>query len=212
MREGRDIFEQIQILDKDGEVVPDPWRRVELWSLDARRLTLWIHPGRIKQGVNLREDFGPVLFPDQHYRLVLRSTVQNTHGTALKHDFEKPFRTSPEDHDRPLPRNWRLSNPEIGSREPLEVTFNEPLDRAQLERFLKVESAGKQLTGTISVASNERVWLFTPAANWPAEPCRLNVSGELEDLAGNTPLRAFDTDLQQPALAAPQLILPIETH
>nr|MBC8291339.1 hypothetical protein [Planctomycetota bacterium] len=63
MREGRAVFEQIRIIGPDGKIVPDPWRRTELWNEDATRLTMWVHPGRIKQGVNLRDEFGPVLKP-----------------------------------------------------------------------------------------------------------------------------------------------------
>ena len=210
MREGRDIFERIQILDEAGEVVSDPWRRVELWSLDARRLTLWIHPGRIKQGVNLREEFGPVLLPEHQYRLVIRSSVQNAQSVALGTDFEKHFRTSVDDHDRPLPQDWSLTSPTPGTREPLIVTFNESLDRALLDRFLRVESGDRQLTGMITVKPGEQVWSFTPTAPWPAQKCHLTVNGGLEDLAGNTPQRVFDTDLQKQPLSPPRLSLPIE--
>ena len=45
MREGRVIFERIKLLDENDCEVRDPWRRTELWTPDAKRLTLWIHPG-----------------------------------------------------------------------------------------------------------------------------------------------------------------------
>ena len=44
--------------DDDG-----PFRETELWSEDGRRLTLWLHPGRQKTGVNLNTEIGPVLDP-----------------------------------------------------------------------------------------------------------------------------------------------------
>src|SRR5262249_6927483 len=71
MRETRDICNHFHLSGRDGEPVPDPWRRTELWSADGKRLTLWIHPGRIKQGVNLREEFEPVLSPGREYTLVI---------------------------------------------------------------------------------------------------------------------------------------------
>ncbi len=61
MRETRSIFDQVQIIDPDGKTVHNPWRRQELWSNNASLLTLWIHPGRIKTGVNLREEEGFVI-------------------------------------------------------------------------------------------------------------------------------------------------------
>src|SRR5262249_43304176 len=48
MREGPAIFDRIHLLDADDRPVPEPWRLTELWSDDCRRLTLCIHPGRIK--------------------------------------------------------------------------------------------------------------------------------------------------------------------
>src|SRR5262249_33143360 len=71
MRESRAIFDQIHILDEKGRAVSDPWRRTELWSADSKRLTLWIHPGRIKRGVGPRETEGPVLTPGRKYTLVI---------------------------------------------------------------------------------------------------------------------------------------------
>ena len=49
--EGREIFEQVSLVDDRGVAVDEPWRPTELWTADARRLTLWIHPGRVKHGV-----------------------------------------------------------------------------------------------------------------------------------------------------------------
>ena len=65
----------LEILDEQGTLVEDPWRRTELWTADARRLSLWIHPGRIKNGVNLREELGPVLEPNKTYKLIIRAEV-----------------------------------------------------------------------------------------------------------------------------------------
>jgi hypothetical protein len=59
----------------DGKDIPDPWRRTELWNEDATRLTLWIHPGRVKEGVNLREEFGAVLDPERKTYYLYGSSV-----------------------------------------------------------------------------------------------------------------------------------------
>ena len=60
MRETDAIFDHIRIIDDQGNVIEDPWRRAPLWSNDGTRLTLLIHPGRIKTGVNLNLDLGPL--------------------------------------------------------------------------------------------------------------------------------------------------------
>jgi hypothetical protein len=206
MREGREIFEQIQIVSEDGEVVPDPWRRVELWSTDAKRLTLWIHPGRIKRGVNLREEFGPVLRPNQKYRLVIPKRVLGANGMKLEAEFSKAFETTAEDHTRPLPKHWQIDAPSVGTREPLQIRFGKSLDRAQLLRMITVvASDGRTIRGSISIGSGESTWNFRPSENWMNNRHQLIVDGRLEDAAGNTPLRPFDNDLGSRTLVAPRL-------
>ncbi|MFP6904408.1 MAG: hypothetical protein VCG02_04255 [Verrucomicrobiota bacterium] len=209
MREGREIFDHIEIRDETGKTINDAWRRTELWSPDARRLTLWIHPGRIKQGVNLREDFGPVLKPHQHYQLVVHTRVRDAAGTALAENYVKRFQTRAEDHSRPLPARWQLSHPVAKSRDALRITFDKPLDRAQLDRFLTVHGKNGPIPGTLQVNPGEEACAFTPDAPWPEGPCQLRVDGRLEDLAGNTPLRVFDTDLEKAKIEPPVLTFPI---
>jgi hypothetical protein len=70
MREGV-FLEHCRLLDATGKPVLEPFRETELWSEDHRRLTLWLHPGRQKTGVNLNDEFGPVLQPNQSYTLVI---------------------------------------------------------------------------------------------------------------------------------------------
>src|SRR5689334_1054660 len=51
MRQGV-FMDYCKLLDDHGRMVPEPFRETELWSEDGRRLTLWLHPGRQKTGVN----------------------------------------------------------------------------------------------------------------------------------------------------------------
>ena len=68
MREGV-FLDYCALLDEHGQPVLEPFRETELWSDDRRRLTLWLHPGRQKAGVNLNVEFGPVLEPGRRYTL-----------------------------------------------------------------------------------------------------------------------------------------------
>src|SRR5438552_15354178 len=148
MREGEAIFERIQILDEHGTLVEDPWRRTELWTADAKRLSLWIHPGRIKTGVNLREELGPVLEPNKSYTVVIRGEVEDADGQPLGKDVVKKFRTAAVDDRRPLPQDWKLTPPRAGTREALRLDFGEPLDHALMQRCIDVrDAAGKELPG-----------------------------------------------------------------
>lgn len=209
MREGEAIFDRIEILDARGKPIDDPWRRTELWTPDAKRFSLWIHPGRIKMGVNLREEFGPVLEPGKTYSLVIKGQVEDADGQPLGNDVVKKFRTTEADSRRPLPQDWRLTPPPAGTREPLRLEFGEPLDHALMQRCLDVrDAAGGEVAGTVRVGDKEASWLFEAEKPWQAAEYSVRVDELLEDLAGNTPGRVFDTDLDKPAGPRPKLSLP----
>jgi hypothetical protein len=208
MRESKVIFDQLSVLDDQGKPINDPWRRTDLWSADGRRLTLLVHPGRIKRGVGPREEEGPVFLPERKYTLVIGAEVADTRGQPLGKEFRRTFRTVAEKRSRPLPELWSLRPPPPGTRQPLKVGFPDPLDRALLDRHLIVQDkSGKPVAGRIEVGREERSWEFHPAAPWKDEEHTLKVDGELEDLGGNTPVRLFDVDLRDPVPPAPKLLL-----
>jgi len=196
MRNGRAIFDRIRLLDAKGKEIPDPWRRTELWSTDDRRFTLWIHPGRVKQGVNLREEIGPVLEPDRKYSLVIEPSVQDDAGQPLAKAYRKDFRTTAADRSPLKPRDWSVSSPKAGTRDRVTIELGEPLDHALLMRCLEIRDAWDTVVaGKWSTERDETRSVFHPDAKWSASEFELVVDGILEDLAGNTPVRVFDTDL-----------------
>ncbi|MGC3968470.1 MAG: hypothetical protein QM775_14165 [Pirellulales bacterium] len=116
MREGREVLERVKLLDSAGRELGAPWRDLELWNADATRLTLFVHPGRIKQGVNLREDFGPVLSPGRKYVLVVGTDLRDAAGQALAREFRYSFTTADELRSRVDVAAWSLNAPKSGSR------------------------------------------------------------------------------------------------
>lgn len=208
MREGKEVFDRIKLLDAGGKTIAEPWRRTELWSADNRRLTLWIHPGRIKQGVNLRDEEGPVLASSRRYTLLIGAELLDADGQPLSKEHCKTFRTGPEKQNRPLVEDWKLDVPAAGTQAELTVRFPDPLDRALVERMLRiVDAAGREVKGTITVGPEERSWSFRPALPWQSQDYVIHVDGELEDLAGNTPIKSFDVDLTKPLPKPGKLML-----
>jgi len=200
MREGRDIFSKIELLNETGTPLLGTWRRTELWNADATRLTLWIHPGRIKRGVNLRQHEGPVLVPGQRYTLRIPTTLLGADSQPLQRNHLKNFLVIAADSQRPDPASWKLSPPAVDTREPLRLSFQEPLDRALTLRCLRVrDSVGNSIKGTVTLSENETTWQFVPSDRWQRSSYQVSISRYLEDLAGNTPDRIFDTDLQSSA-------------
>jgi hypothetical protein len=206
MRGGEEIFDQIEILDAQGNAVHDPWLRDELWDENGQRLILYIHPGRIKWGVLLRMLFGPVLRPDREYTLVIRAAMRGADGQALGKDYRLKFRTTAEDRKRIAIADWTVKPVKAGSKQALVLEFNKVMDVNSLKRFITITDAKeKSVAGTMGVGKHERSWSFKPAAEWRAEEYTITVDRQMEDVAGNTPMRPFDVDLKAPALPPPRL-------
>ncbi len=197
MREGREVFDLIRIIDDRGMPVHAPWRRQELWSADATRLTLWIHPGRVKKGVNLREQLGPVLSPGRNYTLRISSELRAASGLKLGESYSHSFATRDEINERVDPREWKLRAPAQGTHDPLLIHVDRGLDPVLMARHLKMVGAeGRKIPVKITQGETSLVWALTPESNWEPGRYRLIAGEYLEDLAGNTPARVFDTDLE----------------
>ena len=78
------------------------------------------------------------------------------------------------------------------------MQFDEPLDHAQLPRFIKLYRDDKQIDAEVDTGRENRL-LLKPKTPWQNGDYQLRVHPRLEDLAGNTPERVFDRDLAAPA-------------
>jgi hypothetical protein len=205
---GEEIFNAIQLLDAEGQLIHDPWLPDELWDETGTLLTLYIHPGRIKWGVLLRELLGPVLEPERSYTLVIRGSLLDADGRRLGKDYTKKLKTSAEDRTRIELAHWNVTPPKMGRKEAVKLTFPKVLDHIGAEQFLKVVDAnGDPLAGKVEVARDGRSWTFQPAAPWESGDYKIVVDKRLEDVAGNTPVRAFDVDADAPVPAPQRLFL-----
>ena len=213
MRGGKEIFKQIVLVDDKGKVIADPWLLDEIWDEENHCLILYIHPGRIKWGVFLRELLGPVLFEKRQYSLVIRGELTDIEGNKIGKDVVKTFRTTPEDRARIDLSAWKLTAPKATTREPLTATLPRSIDHRGLRNFLTVtDDKGQRIEGALDIGKDEKTWTFTPKANWHASTYHLAIDGQLEDVAGNNPLRAFDFDLKAPKLATQKLRFDFEAR
>jgi hypothetical protein len=198
MRQGV-FLEHCRLLDDRGRAVSEPFRETELWSADGRRLTLWLHPGRQKTGVNLNVEFGPVLEPRRHYSLVISGQWPTDAGSPLGRDVVKRFRTGDRAAGQLDPASWKVEPPRKGTRDPLTVRFPSSLDHALLTRCLRIVTTNREdLSGKAHAGDEERAWHFTPEAPWSEGQYVLLADSVLEDLAGNSLARPFERDLEAP--------------
>jgi hypothetical protein len=211
MRGGKELFEHLAILDDKGKEVEEPWLVDEIWDEEHHCLILFIHPGRIKWGVELRDLMGPVLYEKRSYTLVVRGNWTDLEGNRLGKDVTKRFRTTPEDRARIELGDWKLTAPRAGTREALTLTLSKCLDYRSLQTGLTVaDASGQILTGAITIGKDEKSWRFTPGRPWQAAPHRVTVNADAEDVAGNTPSRPFDVDLLAPPRPAQKLHFDFE--
>jgi len=191
------IFGHFKLTDLTSSLpVEEPFRETELWSADGKRLTLWLHPGRQKTGVNLNVDLGPILMPDRLYTLEISAQWKSQGGVALQQSARKQFATTGADRTQPDIRQWKITTPRSRSRMALQLTFPEPLDSALLQNLITIEDAnGRDISGGVQISKNETQWSFTPTSQWTSGDFRVRVDWELEDLAGNNLLRLFEMDV-----------------
>jgi hypothetical protein len=196
-----EAYRHIRLLDAAGKPVEAPFLELheELWSNDGTRFTLLFDPGRIKRGLKPREEIGPVLEAGRSYELVIDRNWPDATGRPLKAGFRKSFRAGAPDESSPDPRTWSIRTPRPATREPLEVQFPEPLDRALLARLITVQdAAGHAVPGRVSVAGEETIWRWVPSGPWRPGAYRLTIGTDLEDVAGNSIARPFEVDLASP--------------
>lgn len=193
-------YAQVQLRVEGGGLVELPFLELdeELWDPAMTRLTLLVDPGRIKRGVKPLEDIGPVFEVGKRYQLIVTPACRDAAGRPLRASFSKTFRVGAADRTPPDPRRWKIVPPAAGTRDPLTVTFDEPLDHALALRLIgvKAEARGEtRLAGEPTLTGQERTWRFVPSRPWSTGPHALTVAPTLEDLAGNNPGKTFDVDL-----------------
>ncbi len=204
------FLERITLQRADGSTVHGAFRETELWSPDGRRLTLWLHPGRQKTGVNLKTDEGPVLQEGRPHTLRIAERWRSTAGGALGKEFVFPITAVSTDHTCPNPQRWQIRVPKAGTRDPLKITFDEPLDPAMLASALKVRRAEAEAAGTVAIAVDARSWYFIPVEEWAPGLGTIAIDPLLEDLAGNNLLGPFEVDRDAPATAPSTTTLRFE--
>lgn len=194
-------YRHVRLVRADGEEVDRPFLELgeELWNASGTRFTLFFDPGRIKRGLKPREDVGPALVEGGAYSLVIDATWRDATGARLAERYVKPFHVAPPDADSPRAEDWQITPPAAGGRAALIVRFDEPLDHALARRVIGVHNeSGERMAGTVRVSDGETQWSFTPDSPWRAGRYHLVAAPELEDRAGNSLARPFETPMDDP--------------
>lgn len=177
---------RLRLVDADGRELPRALLDLTLPSADARRLTVLMDPGRVKQGVGPNVDAGRALRIGETVSLQVEAedrrgppVVKTWHVTAA--------RTLALDVDE-----WRIKVPSAGSREALVVDLRAPISSSG-ETLIAVRDAdGQRVAGRTALGAEDAQWRFTPDRPWRAASYELVTHPALEDPAGNRLCAAFE--------------------
>ena len=169
----------------------------ELWNEDHTQLTLWLDPGRIKTGLIPNKEKGLPILEGNRYEIKLSPRWQSAQGIALAKEFVKQITVVESDLKKPSLDNWKLEMPKHSTRETLKIHFGEPMDAMLGAAVLQISHADEiaMVAGDYSLRAQERVLEFMPEEEWRRGDYTITVTRHLEDLAGNSPMHLFDTEV-----------------
>jgi hypothetical protein len=190
-RSGEAHFDRdhLWLLNEEEQEVGDPFLVLpqELWSVDGRRLTVLMEPGRIKRGLGADPSHEPALVVGRTYSLIVTALGQTARHTFCVSD---PVL---EAVDETL---WRLVSPTAGSLDPVVVHFDRVMDVALCQDEIGVMTpSGGVVQTRVSLTSDGTSARIIPSHSWRAGEHRLVVSERLEDVCGNRLGEALDHDL-----------------
>jgi len=73
-----DVLSRLALVRADGSAIDAPFLPQELWSPDGAILTLLLHPGRVKTGLQARAALGPILNAGETVTLTLDGQALHT--------------------------------------------------------------------------------------------------------------------------------------
>jgi hypothetical protein len=181
--------DHLWLLNEQEQVVRDPFLVLsqELWSVDGRRLTVLMEPGRIKRALGADPSHEPALVVGRTYSLVV---------TVLGQTARHAFRVTDPVLEAIDETHWRLVSPAAGSLDPAVIHFDRTMDAALCEDEIGVLTpSGKVVQTRVSLAPDGTAARLIPSHPWRAGEHRLVVSEHLEDVCGNRLGEALDHDL-----------------
>ena len=209
---------RVHLVDANGREVAAAFLHVdeELWDASRKRLTVLFDPGRIKRGLRSNLEDGAPLAGGRTFRVVIDKDWRDGEGRPLVEGASKTLLVGEADRTSPDARQWDVEAPVAGTTRPLIVRFDEPLDRALVERWINVtDAAGNPVAGKATIGERESTWSFVPSRAWTAEAYQVMVDPRIEDLAGNTPAFLFDAEMPKDDRASshvskdhPPIVLP----
>lgn len=183
--------ERLQLENAQGPLVHALLQQA-LWSPDGKTLTLLLHPARVKTGLQANLLHGRALTAGQEVRLVLRPAACGPDCTSGQGQLLKSWQVGPAQLQALAPERWTLTLPRVGTRQPLQLHFDLPIDKQAQHLLTVVDSAMQPRAGSTRLSEGETRWSFVPQHPWRAGHYQILLHPELEDSAGNRVGASFE--------------------
>jgi hypothetical protein len=209
------LMQAVRLLDNHDGVVAHPFLDLQegLWDATGTRLTLLLHPGRIKSGLASRLSRGPAIEQSQRYRLAIDMDLLFGPSVSETRWHSHAFSIGPAIEAAVDHAAWNIGRPLPGSLDPLRLSFGRSMDRLGLEGAFAVTAAdGSSVPFTQQVSEAEQGVELTPQQAWRPEVHRLDVAAGLEDVAGNRVAQAFEITRDAAALSISAIAAAPRTH
>ena len=190
------MLRRLALLRADGMRIQEPFLEQELWSPDGKLLTVLMHPGRVKSGLIAHDERGPILSPGEDVTLALD-------GHPIKQ-----WRVGPAHTVGPAVSAWKISAVRVGSRQPIVVTLNQPIDGRDADYLAIADERDRRVAGRARLTNGESTWTFTPSEPWRPGGYKLVVRGTLEDPVGNRLSSHFETSIYSPPGPPADAVVP----
>jgi hypothetical protein len=184
----RDFVRLKEVTGDKEAVVEGAFLPVEAdyWSPDHTRYTLFLDPGRVKEGILPNREVGRPLKSGRRYVLEVSPEWTDANRLPLKDGFLHTFRAGPAVQGGIRLADWNLAPPHAGTRDALVTTFPTAIDHAIVARALSVEtSGGETISGRAAVEADDTRWTFVPDRPWQPGGYNLVAQSYLEDPQGN---------------------------
>ena len=190
----------LSIEDLNGKSVEEPFVEVEtgLWNPDRTRLTLLLHPGRIKRGVGPNVTKGEIFEMSNTYYLKISKEWMDAQGIPLGSDVEKRIEINEPLRSKLSMEEWEVKIPTLGTSEPAKIHVDRLLDYFLVKRLISFHDEDANIIiGEVVFDASKMEIIFVPETIWQNKNYYIMVNNRLEDVSGNTPLNAFDYEKKE---------------
>lgn len=185
-------YQHVDLLDEQGDVIPEVWRQKTYWIEGGKTMVLMIHPGKLKRGI--KERMGVVLEPGHRYTIQLGEEIRDVNNRKItgKRDFAFTVTAG----DTLVPEIKKINTKvKCGTKNPITISFTEYMDYGSLLTGITITEKETSNAIPVKITFNKSTMQcrLTPAGEWKKGTYTLKLLDTVADLSGNQLSRPFET-------------------